>query len=163
MDAHLEIVGTGPLEDWIKKKIKDDGIESRVTLHGFVKDYGQLIKLVSSCCLGVALYDPDPQNYSYFADAGKVKEYIACGLPIIITKVPEIWEEIEQCEAGIAVSWDANAVAQTLITILSDPVKIESMRASAKRLGSKYNWTRAFDNAFSLVDGSSKSLWKTSE
>jgi glycosyltransferase involved in cell wall biosynthesis len=150
MDAHLEIIGTGPLEDWIKKKIKEDGIESRVKLYGFVKDYSKLIKLVSSCCIGIALYDPDPTNYSYFADAGKVKEYLACGLPVIITKVPEIWEEIEKCEAGMVVSWDANSVAQTIISILSDPITIEHMRASAKLLGSNYDWTRAFDNAFSL-------------
>lgn len=151
VDAKLEIIGSGPLEEWVKQKIKKDGIGSRVNFYGFVEDYGQLIRLVSSCCVGIALYDPAPQNYSYFADAGKVKEYLACGLPVILTRVPEIWEEIEKREAGMTVPWDANAVAQTIIAFLSDPDKIEHMRSSAVRLGLKYSWVKAFDYAFHLI------------
>jgi glycosyltransferase involved in cell wall biosynthesis len=150
INAQLEIVGTGPLEEWVKKRIKDDGIESHVKLHGFVKDYSELIKLVSSCCVGMALYDPDPKNYSYFADAGKVKEYLACGLPIILTRVPEIWQEVVDCNAGIAVPYNANSVAQTIIDFLSDTYKIEQMRSSASNLGLKYNWNKAFEHAFAL-------------
>jgi glycosyltransferase involved in cell wall biosynthesis len=151
MDAQLEIIGSGPLEDWVKKKIKEDGIESRVKFHGFVKDYRQLVKLASSCCIGMALYDPEPQNYTYFADPSKVKEYLAFGLPVILTRVPEIWEEIEKCGAGMIALWDANAVARTIIAFLSDPDKIERMRSSAVSLSSKYSWIKSFDYAFYLI------------
>lgn len=151
IDAKLEIVGSGPLENWVENKIKEDGIENYVTLHGFVEDYGKLIRIMSSCCLGLALYKPVPQNYTYFTDPGKVKEYLACGLPVILTQVPEIWKEIEACEAGLTVPWDADIVAKTIIAILSNPEKIEHMRSSAIALSLKYSWTTAFDNAFNLL------------
>lgn len=54
--------------------------------------------------LGLALYVPEVDgepNFTYYADPAKPRDYLAYGLPMVITKVPFIHKDIEKYEAGL--------------------------------------------------------------
>lgn len=146
--ASLFILGTGPFEAELRAQVKRLNLEDRVKFYGFIEDHSQLEEILTKCAIGVATYVPEPDNYSYFADPGKVKTYMACGLPVVITKVPDIAKEIEANKAGFAIEYKPQDLKNALLTLLCDDKLFEEYRSNAINFASRFDWTKIFDTAF---------------
>jgi len=146
--ASLFILGTGPFEGELQAQVKRLNLEDRVKFFGFIEDHSELEKILTKCAIGVATYVTEPDSYSYFADPGKVKTYIACGLPVVITRVPDIAREIEANKAGFAIEYDPQDLKNTLLRLLCDDKLYEEYRSNAINFASKFDWTEIFDTAF---------------
>ena len=64
--------------------------------------------------MGIAPYVPDPNSFTWYADPGKPKVYLGCGIPVIITKVPEVAFEISKRKAGIAINYDSHELSEAI-------------------------------------------------
>ena len=103
-------------------------------------------KILLKCSLAIAPYNPNDKNsFSFYADPGKVKVYLGCGLPIVITKVPEIYKTIVKEKAGVTANYGAKDFADKITDILGN---IEEYRGNARKLGLGYSWDSIFTNAF---------------
>ncbi|MDD5731014.1 MAG: glycosyltransferase, partial [Candidatus Omnitrophica bacterium] len=100
-DAKLMIVGGGDLEAVLKKTVQKEGLSRSVEFKGFVPDHKEVETLLSACAIGLALYEPDPQSLTWYTDPSKPKQYMACGLPVIITDVPWIAQEVKAKGLGL--------------------------------------------------------------
>jgi glycosyltransferase involved in cell wall biosynthesis len=144
----LLVLGDGPYRAALERQSADLGVGAAVEFAGFIDDHREIERRLAGCTLGLAPYVPDPESFSRFADPGKIKIYLACGLPVILTDVPPIAPLIEARGAGRIVPYDAAALAETIIDYLSEPARLERARAAAIALGAEYAWDRVFAAAF---------------
>ena len=124
---------------------------SRVEFHGFVPDHRELEKILSYCAVGVAPYVPDPKSFKWYADPGKPKQYMACGLPVVTTDVTPISREIAARKAGVVVEYDTQALADAIVHLLLDDKEHAEMRENAIGFASEYDWDEVFERALKQV------------
>ena len=140
-NVSLTVAGTGPAEGELKKLAGDLGLNERVKFTGFIESHEELEKIICSCAVGLALYNPKKDVFSYNADPGKPKVYLGCGLPVIITDVPMVAKEIEARGAGKIAAYDTDSLSFALTEILADYKKY---REAAEAMGRDYDWEKIF-------------------
>ena len=118
-----------------------------VVLHG-AKPHDEVLAMLPGYDIALALYKPSPNNLSQWADPSRVKDYLACGLPTIITPVPEIHKDIRTLEAGIVVDYAVEPLAEAIGRLLADPGLWRSMRENALRYMDSYAWSAILDRVF---------------
>jgi glycosyltransferase involved in cell wall biosynthesis len=146
--ATLTIFGTGPYEDELKAQASRLKLGKHVIFAGFVKSHADLLKRLGGFQVGVAPYAEEKGNYSFWADPAKPKEYLACGLPVVITKVPEIAETIDCAPMGLAVEYDRDALAQACIRLLTNRTFYSLCRRNALAAAKKWDWETIFGDSF---------------
>jgi glycosyltransferase involved in cell wall biosynthesis len=146
-EAILEIIGIGPFERELKEMVKRRKLERWVRFLGGM-EHDKLMQYLPACGIALAIYEPDPSNIAYYADPTKPKEYLACGLPVIITKVPWIAEEIERNPMGIAINYDKYELVNAITKLLSKESFYEKCKKNAVEFASKLDWNIIFDEAF---------------
>ena len=143
----LTIIGTGPEEEKLQNLVLELGIKNKVFFTGFIKEHYILEKTIASCGIAFAPYNPDPYNYTFFSDVMKVKTYLACGLPVLITKVPEIAEEIQSRKAGLIIKYDKRDLVQKTKQLLVDKETFLNCRFQAIKFAKELSWDRVFRDA----------------
>jgi hypothetical protein len=84
----------------------------------------QIIDLVASAQIGIALYDHKPRDlnaYTVGLSSGKIAHYLQCGLPVIVSNLPSLKRLIDTYNCGIYVE-KVEEVPVAVETILSDYV-----------------------------------------
>lgn len=147
-DARLVIVGGGPLLLELKKMVKSKNLGKHIAFTGFLPRHEDVDNIVRTGAIGVAPFEPLDGSMEYYSDVGKPKVYLAAGMPVIITKVPEIADEIAEKKAGIAIAYSKKQLADAIISLLRNDTIYKLYRRNAIELAKKYNWTNIFTKAF---------------
>ena len=145
----LVVIGTGPLEKHFKEEVKKRKMTDNVVFLGYIESPEKIDEIVAKCRVGLAPYVPDPNSFTWYADPGKPKVYLGCGIPVIITRVPEVALEISRREAGIAINYNARELVDAIIKLLNDDVLYEKYRINALRYASELDWDIIFTQALS--------------
>lgn len=148
-NAHLLIVGGGILEKSLKSKIKSFGLDKKIKITGFVKEYHDVKEFMRDGAIAVAPYVDDEKTYTRYTDPGKPKDYLAAGMPVIITKVPQVAFLIEKNKCGIAIDYNKNKLVDSLIELLTNDAKYKEFRRNAFNFAKKYTWEKVFRDALS--------------
>ncbi len=146
-DVKLLIIGTGELENFLKKRSNELGLNENIKFKGFVKDHRNIENMLTKCAVGLAIYEPDSNNITQYTDPSKPKQYMACGLPIIITDVPWIAKEIRKKRMGLVINYDKVELAEAVIKLLKDDKFYAESRENAINFVSTLSWDRIFDKA----------------
>ncbi|NQU10587.1 glycosyltransferase [bacterium] len=138
-EARLLCIGDGDL-DAVRAEAGAAGLQDRVQLTGPVPDHAEIERLLLRGGVAIAPYDPaDRNSFSYYADPGKVKVYLGCGLPVVITAVPPIAATIAARGAGLVAAYDGTDFAAKLAQILA-PAQYPHFRQRASELGREFQW-----------------------
>ncbi|MDD3679358.1 MAG: glycosyltransferase [Candidatus Shapirobacteria bacterium] len=96
----LFIIGSGPDEKHFKMLVRKYQLEKQISFLGFM-DHDRVVKYLKNFSgFGLAPY-PSDTNWAYYADPVKIKEYLACLVPPVISSVVEISQEIKQKRLGL--------------------------------------------------------------
>ena len=152
----LKIIGTGPEENNLKKLAKELKVDKRITFTGYIKDYKVVEKMIASCGIAIAPYVPDPNSFTFFSDVGKVKIYLACGLPVLITDVPEIAKEIAKNKAGLIFDYQPRSLVTKMGKLLSSSSFYSHCRKNAIQMAQNLDWDNVFNQVLKTTD---KNLW----
>ena len=144
---HLEIIGGGEYEDTIKKLTKRLKVTKYVTFYGYIKSHNDVEKLLSHCEIGVAPYTDEFDNYVRYTDPGKVKAYLASGLPVVITKVPAVYQYIDKKKCGIAVNYNIQELTDAITSLLLNREKLALYQKNARSAAKEFTWDKLFSNA----------------
>jgi hypothetical protein len=99
VDYHLHLIGQGNLYAEIQQ-LKLDLQANNVTLYGFQTEQGTIdIIIKHQISYGLALYENTKEILC--ADPGKVKDYLALGLPVITTNNHSMSKDIQEYNLGI--------------------------------------------------------------
>ena len=147
--AELEIIGTGPYEAELREQARRLKLGPAVRFLGLM-DHAQLFRHLPTCGIALATYTEDSDNIAFYADPTKPKEYLACGLPLVITKVPWTWEKVADPAApmGIAIRYTGAELVAALDRLLGDSAFYARCRRNALAWTATLRWEAIFDRAF---------------
>jgi glycosyltransferase involved in cell wall biosynthesis len=136
----LDIVGEGPELETLKTRSASLGLERAVRFHGFVEDEAEIERILASASVAVAPYEPSEETFSRFADPGKLKRYLAAGLPIVLTDVPPNAGELAREAGAEIVAFDPGALASAVESALGSPERWRERRELALRYAQRFDW-----------------------
>lgn len=136
-----DIVGTGPLEADLREHARKLGLDDDVVrFHGFVADHRDVEQILSKASIAVAPYKPTEETFTRYADPGKLKSYLAAGLPIVLTDVPPNAGELQREAGAVLVEYDRAALADALSASLASPERWAERRAAALAHAARFDW-----------------------
>lgn len=150
--THVLVIGGGPLENRLRRIVKRMKLDKKIRFTGFIKNYKKVQRLLADAAVAVAPYDDDKNSYTWYTDPGKPKDYLACGIPVIITKVPQVAYEIQRRQCGFAIRYDRNELSEALIEILTNEVLRRKFRNNAIKMAKRYTWEHIFNEAFQKTE-----------
>lgn len=137
-DCSADVVGGGPLEEELRARAVALGLGSAVRFHGFVPEHGEVERILAEASLAVAPYRPG--SFTGYADPGKLKAYVAAGLPTVLTPVPPNAEELAR-EAGAELApFDAAGLADAIARGLDSPGEWRRRRQLALAYRERFDW-----------------------
>lgn len=152
--AVVEVIGTGPYEAELRAQAARLGLGKAVRFLGLM-DHRTLFRHLPTCGIALATYTEDGDNIAYYADPTKPKEYLACGLPLIITKVPWTWEKVADPKApmGVAIRYNKAELVRALDKLLGDRAFYARCRRNALAWTRTLSYERIFDRAWAAAQG----------
>ena len=138
-DAHLLVVGDGPLGPQVESAVKRHGTE-RITWTGAVP-HGEVLGWLRCADVGVAPY---PVLDRFYFSPLKVVEYLACGLPVVASDLGQLRQLVRPNETGLLVPpGDVRALAGALQRLAEDRHLRKSMgRRALARARGHHSWDR---------------------
>jgi glycosyltransferase involved in cell wall biosynthesis len=130
-----DIVGTGPLERELRARAPVN-----VTFHGYVADHRDVERILARAAVAVAPYAQTEETFSRYADPGKLKAYLAAGLPIVLTDVPPNAHELANAAGAEIVPDDAHALAGGITRALASPEQWRARRNAALGYARRFDW-----------------------
>lgn len=140
LEIRAEIVGGGPLEARLKAQAQKLGLDGVVHFHGFVPDFAEVRRILAGCSVAVAPYQPTDESFTRYADPGKLKAYLAAGLPILLTDVPPNARELAREGGAEIVAYDGQPIADALERILGSPEHWQERRRAALAYAQRFDW-----------------------
>ncbi len=145
-----EIVGTGPLEPHLRERASSLGLANVVHFHGFVVDHREVERILAGSSIAVAPYEPTVDTFTRYADPGKLKAYVAAGLPVVLTDVPPNAAELATEAGAELVAYDAAAIAEAVTRGLAAVDTWRERRRSALVYARRFDWNALLPR---LLDG----------
>ncbi|MBI5449582.1 glycosyltransferase family 4 protein [Candidatus Gottesmanbacteria bacterium] len=139
-DASLVIVGGGEQMEALQKLTAILHLTKYVRFYGWVTDRKQLERILCRGAVGVApfntyILDEKVKN----ADPGKIKDYMVCGLPVVVTDAIASARDIQIHRCGIVVPYRKEALVRAIVRFLTD----EKLHTSYRKCAISY--VRRFD------------------
>jgi len=155
----LKLIGGGPEEELIKQKIKKMNLEKNVEITGYFFDRKKIRKDFLQSKIGLAIYAPHIKgSIKPYGDPIKFREYMACGLPIITTKVNWMASLIKNKPLGIVINFNKNDLAEAIIKLLEDKKFWQLCRKNALEEAKEHRWKKVFGKGFREIETKSLKL-----
>lgn len=148
---HYNIIGKGVFGDNLQSLVKKLKVQKYVTFLGYIESFQELTSCLAKGSIGLAPFVPAPDSLSYYSDPSKIKLYLACGLPVITTKVATIAPIITKDNAGLVVDYDENKLAKAIDSLLKNRKKYELYKNGAIKLSKKYDIDYILENSFRKI------------
>lgn len=149
-DVAADVIGTGPLELELREQAEHASLD--VTFHGYVADHREVEQLLSRSSVAVAPYAQTEETFTRYADPGKLKAYLAAGLPVVLTDVPPNAGELESEAGAEVVADDPAALAAAIARALASPAAWQARRESALAYARRFDWNALLGNLLAELD-----------
>lgn len=147
-DFKFLVIGGGEYLPTLKEQAEKLGIEKYVQFTGYVEKHSEVEKMLAKCACAIAMYEKYDQagdlSFTYFADPGKIKSYLAGGLPILLSGVSHNAKEIERKRCGFVISNDKEEIAKKVIALLRNEEVLREYRKNALNYVREFDWEIIF-------------------
>jgi glycosyltransferase involved in cell wall biosynthesis len=148
----IVLMGWGRLEEELRDLVRREGLAARVTIVGPVPQ-GEVVAYAAGAAIGVIPYEPVGLNNTY-TTPNKLFDYMAAGLPVAASRLPELTRFVEHGEMGLTFSpGDPEALSAAINRMLGDPDRYRRMRERAREAGRRYTWERESAKLLALYEG----------
>jgi glycosyltransferase involved in cell wall biosynthesis len=146
-EYRLFIIGDGPYRKALEKLVADLGIRERVFLLGKISNE-EVLKKIAEFEIGLAPYTTN-EDYIHYCDPVKVKEYLAAGCPVVVSRAVWVAEEIERQNCGVAVKNFADELPAAVKTINQN---YQEMSRNAKKFAAQFDWDNIYAQTFAKMN-----------
>lgn len=141
-EAHLVLLGAGDTGLQVRAGLATaQGVADRVHVLPSVatKD---VVAAAAGATIGVAPIIPDTPNNAA-SMPNKLFQYLAAGLPVVVSDLPQLRAVVNETGAGIAVDTrDPTKIAAAIADLLADRVRLaKRSRLARSAAEERYNWT----------------------
>lgn len=123
------------------------GVKKGVIFHGFFNDQIKLSEEIRNYSVGLAPYIAILGSPRWWADATKIRLYLAAGLPVITTQVPPLGKELIENKSGVVVNDNVKDTAKAIISLLSNPENYKKIRENAIKSAKNNTWDNTYSKA----------------
>jgi len=140
----LAIAGTGQEADSLRGRIHDYALSDHISMLGSIP-YDNVPQVINQCRICVSLKldfsDSRKSSVAYSYSPLKIRDYAACGKPIIASRLPGL-EEIEEARFGILVQpGDIAGLASAMRNLIDNPDLCDEMGRNARAYAEQqYSW-----------------------
>lgn len=137
--ATLRVIGSGPpaYEARLRAHIARLGLDDAVELEG-TRAPDEIPALLAGA--RVALANSEPIEYRRYACPLKIAEYMAAGVPVVVTAGTEAEAMVEHHGAGLAVPYESAALREALEALLVDDALHARLSAAGVRASADLTW-----------------------
>jgi glycosyltransferase involved in cell wall biosynthesis len=134
------LVGDGEQEPLLRQKVREYKLEQEIKFTGRVT-YEQVVYYINACDIAIAPFTKE-RNSIIGVSPLKVYEYLACGRPVIASRLDGIKEVIEEGKCGYLFEpGDAEELAKRIIQSYQERDALQEMGLRGRRLvENKYSW-----------------------
>jgi glycosyltransferase involved in cell wall biosynthesis len=144
-DFKFKIIGSGKYLDNVIEKAKERKVDKYCDFVGVIEDPKEMETEIAKSCIAVAPYVSELDKWTKYADPGKIKTYLACGVPVLLTDVPWNAKEIEKIECGKIIAEDPENIAQSVIMLMSKDVN-QKFRNNAIEYSKGFDYNNIFNS-----------------
>jgi len=139
-DLTLSFIGSGRLEQPLRARSQELGIEGRVRWHGVVPDAWQYFRAFDAFCL------------SSHTEGTPIAllEAMAAGVPVIATRVGGVPDVVSEAEAILVPPADPGALARAMTTAMGDDRR-EMVAAASLRVSNQFGldgWLDSYESLY---------------
>lgn len=143
--AEIILIGSGSSEEEIRKMVKKAKLEKNFKFLGRM-DHDSLLKQLPKYGVGLAIYG-NTFDWNLYSDSLKVKEYVACGLPVIMSGAPAAQKEIKESGAVMFIDINQNQLTQAMVKLLTDKKIHSNYRQKALKYREFLDWNKIYESA----------------
>lgn len=148
------IIGGGEYEQSLRDLVVSLSLQKRVRFMGWQSDQTVIRREISRSDIAVATYMPsgkDTTNFSYYADPTKIKTYLSCGVPVMMTNVAYNAKKLEREGVAIVVPYISGAISLSFTKIFQDNTSLQYMKKKSIQCANNFRWESIFRKAFAYV------------
>jgi glycosyltransferase involved in cell wall biosynthesis len=142
----FKIIGDGSYRPTLEHLASAEGVSRQCVFMGKIPTPEELEDEVAKAAVAIAPYVRELDKWTAYADPGKVKTYLACGVPVLLTDVPWNAREIEARGCGKLISEDVDDIVASIVSTL-EPATNSRMRDNARQYAREFGWQRIFSAA----------------
>jgi glycosyltransferase involved in cell wall biosynthesis len=137
---HLLIIGSGDVYQTLLEKTMELKLKQ---LHFLGQiPFSELAAYTLQADLGVSLEKSTNLNYRY-ALPNKVFDYIAAGIPILVSPLKELCAILDKHDVGKTLpTHEPKVIAETIKTVFSDEVQLQHWKANTVKARGEYCWEK---------------------
>jgi glycosyltransferase involved in cell wall biosynthesis len=137
-DTSCLIIGDGTARESLQQLVHRLGLEEFVVFTGKVA-HDEIPKFLSISDIGFACF---PElDYLRFVSNIKVFEYMASGVPVVVSPIGDLPFYVDYGRAGVVTKPDADELSKVLVDLLSDDKKRRRLSGHAKKYVENFDWT----------------------
>ncbi len=141
----LDIIGGGAELERLKMLAKRLNLTRRVHFFGWVADRKRLEGLLTQAAVGVAPFNTDILDDKVKnADPGKLKDYMAAALAVVVTDAIANARELEEHRCALVVPYRKEALVRAIVRLLKDQKLLTEYRKHAADYVSRFDYNRIF-------------------
>lgn len=149
-NVHLVVLGDGVMLGVLQDIVIRHGLEERVHFHPAVAQE-RLLDYTASADLGIIPYTDNCLNNRY-CTPNKLFEFIAAGLPMIATDLPEISRLIAKYQMGLVGDTSSPEQIAMLIHRALIPETLATIKKQVLNARSEVNWQNEGEKFSALID-----------
>ena len=139
-EAKLLMIGGGPIEKKLKGLAEN---QKDIEFTGIISNLKDVYLKITKSMIGVAPYEMN--KYTQNTDPGKIKLYLACGLPIVMTRVPLVANLIDKSKCGIVLeAGNRKAFISSVVKLLKNEKLLKQYVENSKPIAKEYLWSNIF-------------------
>lgn len=146
------VLGGGDILQEVKNTSKKYAVEDKVVFAGKIP-FEQLKEYTQLADLGISLEEDLGLNYRY-ALPNKIFDYIHCGIPVLVSNLPEMSQMVSHYEVGKI--WEdqrsANNLATQIQKMLNDHTSMERWSLNAIKAQKELNWENESKKLLKIVN-----------
>lgn len=142
-NTYLVVMGDGDLRAELERLVESEGLAERVVFTGAIpQEY--ILEYTAAADIGCTLIENISKSY-YYALPNKMFEYIAAGIPVLASNLPQMMQVIDRYKVGKYADPGNIDEVVSAIKELMDPEKRSILAANAKKAHAELNWEVEFE------------------
>lgn len=144
----LDVIGDGDQLPSLKRQTTRLGLAEAVRFHGYVADHREVERLLADGSVAAAPYLAEESSFTRWADPGKLKAYLAAGLPIVLTDVSPNAQELSREAGAEIVGHTPDELAAGIERVLASSEIWRERRDRALDYVRRFDWPNLFSELF---------------
>lgn len=142
-EFRFKIIGGGNYKEDAEQLARNLNVSQVCSFLGKIDDIRIVEDEIAKSAVAIAPYVKALDTWTYYADPGKVKTYLACGVPVLLTDIPWNAKDIEEKGCGKIITEDVDDIVEKIL-LLMDKNRNESYRKNAIEYSRSFDYENIF-------------------